>query len=178
MKRIRLILIIILCCKQAYSQNRYAFVDSMSATVKAENVGDLHHRLTKNLSTNEEKVRAFYTWIARNIFYDVNESKKQVKLPSKQTPGYVFRSRKAICHGYSSIFYDLCTRSEIPCYLVSGFTRPDGEFDITGHTWNIIYINSKWQPVDVTWGAGGVDISGKYTRAFTGKYFLVIIIEP
>ena len=172
MKQILALLVILLTFQQAYSQNKYAVADSVALFVKGDIVDDLHEQLTKNLITDEEKVRAFYSWITHHIQYDVAESLRAEKVYTKQDPLQVLKSKKAICHGYSSLLLRFCELSGIPCYLVSGYTRLDGQFDTAGHTWNMAYVNGKWQPVDATWGAGGVDSRRKFVKAFTGKYFL------
>jgi Transglutaminase-like superfamily len=172
MKQILSLLILLLSFQQAYSQNKYADADSVALLVKGDDVAEIHQQLTENLITNEEKARAFYSWITHHIQYDVAESLRSEKIYMKQDPQQVLKSKKAICHGYSSLFLRFCELSQIPCYLVSGYTRLDGKYDAAGHTWNVVYVNGKWQPVDATWGAGGVDSRGKYIKAFTGKYFL------
>ncbi|MDQ3049354.1 MAG: hypothetical protein M3Q95_00565 [Bacteroidota bacterium] len=172
MKFLPLFLILILSGLQAVSQHKYAAADSLAAVVKGASVIELHKALTKNLSKDEDKVRAFYSWIAYNIHYDVSEWKQTEKAPEKQAIQAVLKSKKAICHGYAVLFSEFCRLSAIPCYLVSGYNRLDNKFDDAGHTWNMVFVNKKWQPVDVTWGAGGIDPRGKYIKEFENKYFL------
>jgi len=172
MLRITLFLFLILNHLAAFAQKKYAYADSIALSVKSNNCENLHAVLIKNLETDEERVRAFYTWITANIQYDVVEWKRPEKATEKQEPAEVLQTKKAICHGYATLFRELCHRSGIPCYLVSGYNRIDNKFDDAGHTWNIVYMNNRWQPVDATWGAGGVDSRGRFVREFTEKYFL------
>ncbi len=166
-------LILILSSHFSIAQSNYAVADSVAAKVKGENIQLVHDALVRNLKTDEEKVRAFYSWIAHNILYDVNEWQRGNRSPVKQEPAQVLKSKKAVCFGYSSLFRELCKLSEIPCHLVTGFTRINGKFNNEGHAWNIVSINGKWQIADATWGAGSVDYNKKYIKKFTEDYFLV-----
>ncbi|HMT28940.1 MAG TPA: hypothetical protein PKD91_06655, partial [Bacteroidia bacterium] len=67
---------------------------------------------------------------------------------------------------------ELCDRSGIKCYLVSGFSKLNNVFDESGHTWNVIFLNKQWFQVDVTWGAGGVNRQRKYVKQYSENYFL------
>ncbi len=89
MKRILLILVITVQYLQIHAQSRYALPDSIAAVVRGADVSSLHQKLTKNLSANEDKVRAFYSWIANNIQYDVSKSLRQHQEHAKQEPGCV-----------------------------------------------------------------------------------------
>ncbi len=172
MKLFRLFLFLTLIWQQGISQNKYATPDSLAAVVKGQSVSMLHKALTKNLITDEDKVRVFYSWIARNIHYDVVEWQQANKSPEKQEIAQVLKSRKAICHGYAVLFSEFCRLSGIPCHMVSGYNRLENKFDDAGHTWNMVFVNKKWQPIDVTWGAGGIDPRGKFIKEFEDNYFL------
>src|SRR5688572_1421103 len=171
-KSLLILITFVLLWNNLFAQDEFSKPDSIAANVNAAEISTLHNQLTKNLTSDTEKIRAFYSWIANNINYDVNESLKSSKDSRKQEPQAVLNSRKAICHGYAAVFLKLCNLSNIPCFMVSGYTRIGGEFDNSGHTWNVVLLNNKWQHVDVTWGAGGVNERGVYTREFTDSYFL------
>ena len=165
-------LVIIFSSHLCIAQNNYAAADSVAGKVKGENLQLIHAALVKNLNADEDKVRAFYSWIAHNILYDVNEWQNGKKSPAKQEPLQVLKSKKAVCYGYSSLFREFCKLSEITCYLVTGFTRINGKFNNEGHAWNIVSLEGKWKIIDVTWGAGSVDLRKKYIKKFTDDYFL------
>lgn len=155
----------------ALAQTNYKAIDSRVTSIKSGSVENLHSELVKGLTTDEEKVRAFYVWIANNINYDVNEASRSYRAVVKQEPDVVFNSRRAVCHGYSALFQKLCELSNIKCYLVSGFAKLYGVFDETGHTWNMVYVNERWNPIDVTWGAGGVNQQRRFVKKFSEQYF-------
>jgi len=155
----------------ALAQTSYQSIDSRAASIKSGSVENLHSELVKGLTTDDEKVRAFYSWIANNIIYDVNEASRSYRAVVKQEPEVVFNSRRAVCHGYSALFQKFCELSNIKCFLVSGFSKLNGLFDETGHTWNMVYVNQKWNPIDVTWAAGGINQQRRFVKNFSDQYF-------
>ncbi|MBK9045542.1 MAG: hypothetical protein IPL74_02180 [Bacteroidetes bacterium] len=157
----------------------YCPADELSETDKKviaiKSGGDtekLHKAITEITSYKAEQVRAFYVWIAHHISYDVPESKNPQLNPVKQEPSTVLKSSKAVCHGYSRLFQELCNKSGIPCLLVNGYTKTADQFNPAGHTWNVIFLDNSWQLIDVTWGAGGVNTSNRYVKEFSERYFL------
>jgi hypothetical protein len=137
-----------------------------------EAVKKLHSNLVVKANSDEEKLRAFYQWICQNINYDVKEWTSPSGDWMKQEPDEVLKRRLAICHGYSELFKALCELSDIPCHLVSGYTKKQNRFQPEGHTWNVVYLNNEWFHVDATWGAGGIESNGKYVRYYDESYFL------
>ncbi|MBL0339680.1 MAG: hypothetical protein IPP71_01455 [Bacteroidetes bacterium] len=173
MKNLLLFVFAIVLFESSFAQSNYEAVDRIAASVKATSIQDLHVRLVEGVATNEEKIRSFYYWIATTIRYDTKEAIRSFRSPYKQDPENVLKSGLAVCHGYSALFKELCDRSGIKCYLVSGFTKVNGRIDETGHTWNVVFVNDAWQLVDATWAAGGVNSQGKFVKQFSEKYFLV-----
>src|SRR5688572_7515436 len=98
MKKILLSFVLSCSCYLAYTQEKYREADSIAASVKQNDLPTLHRELVKDLDTDESKLRAFYSWIAHNIHYDVSEWQKQEKNPAKQEPSQVLKSHRAICH--------------------------------------------------------------------------------
>ncbi|MBQ6947762.1 MAG: S-layer homology domain-containing protein [Clostridia bacterium] len=72
--------------------------------------------------------------------------------------------KRAVCMGYSRAFMELCRRLDIPCIALVNDT----------HMWNAVYLEDRWQMLDVTWNlplcdeitAAGHDYDvGVYRRA-------------
>ncbi|AWB44568.1 transglutaminase [Paenibacillus sp. CAA11] len=110
--------------------------------------------LTKNLKSDEDKVKAIYAYITKNIKYDT-------KLAKIQTPDYtpdpdqVLTSQSATCYGYSSLFAAMLRSVDIPAKLVTGSSAYVTEY----HAWNEVFLNGKWNLIDTT-----VDAGLKYTK--------------
>ncbi len=130
---------------------------------------------------NEDRVRAYYTWIALNITYDTERLRtlqenrwSYMRKDSSQEADPVFRKKKAVCEGFSKLMIKFCEASNIPCHMVIGYTKmPDGEImtDIL-HAWNAVKIDDTWRLLDVTWSNGYVGLYGTYYRHFSDKYFI------
>lgn len=155
-----------------FAQQKYSLADKAASSAKATSIEMLHAELSRQLNTDEEKLRAFYYWITHNINYDVNEWTRPSGNFAAQSAVNVLKNKKAVCHGYSELFKSLCDLSGIKCFLVSGYTKRENVFVNEGHTWNIVFVNNQWLPIDATWGAGGVNENGKYIMEFDENYFL------
>ncbi|WP_421920140.1 transglutaminase domain-containing protein [Marinifilum sp.] len=154
---------------------------------------DLALKITRDFSTDLEKVRAAYTWIALQVDYDIKALSKpqrvrfsyrsQAELEAKKKQFreelalYTLLKRKALCEGYSTLFQNLCQKMNIECEIVSGTARrlisEIGKANLpSNHAWNAVNINGTWQLIDVTWAAGWVDYSKmKFNKEFSSAYF-------
>jgi transglutaminase/protease-like cytokinesis protein 3 len=117
----------------------------------------------------------FY-WIAYNIEYDVvSYFAKDYK---DQTAEAVFRNKKGVCAGYANLYKYLCDQLQIPCEIVSGYSKGYGFDDReeapseTDHAWNAVQIGSHWYLMESTWGAGHLSKEKTFERQFNSYYFL------
>jgi len=135
-----------------------------------------------NFASQEDKARAYYTWTALNIAYDV-EHMNEINLiqifnintvtSSGQKTADVLKSKKAVCEGYANIMTDFCRASQIPCFTVCGYTKnPDGEIPQILHAWNVLRLDSAWHMLDVTWSSGYVNPTNQFVKRFSNQYFL------
>jgi transglutaminase/protease-like cytokinesis protein 3 len=104
-------------------------------------------------------VLIFSYWIAKNIKYDLSEVKDQGR--TNKTPYEVLRNKKAVCEGYSILFQQFCENEGIEAYTVYGhgygnLIRRSLNLYHLRHAWNAVYVNGKWQILDVTWAASEV----------------------
>ncbi|MFL5764198.1 MAG: transglutaminase domain-containing protein [Bacteroidia bacterium] len=159
------------------------------------NVSILAKELTENYSTEHEKVRAIFRWITDNISYDCYaihhqhpyKLEDEISYSMKEHYRYVAEAtiikRKAVCEGYSTLFYELCKAAGIKCYVVHGmanghpaiirFFRRIKKFN-TNHAWNKVSIDGKWYFVDATWASGSCNgLVTRFRKEFHNEYFLV-----
>ncbi|GAB5398837.1 MAG: hypothetical protein Aureis2KO_04220 [Aureisphaera sp.] len=127
--------------------------------------------ITRDFQTEEEKVRAIYTWIIQNVVYDPDEYKKfnfnfknyreRNQKEEKTREKVIARTLKegiAVCEGYAMLFERLCELQGISNYLVRGDIKT--HFDDIGrpfrksHMWNIAFVDGSPYLFDPTWGAG------------------------
>jgi len=132
---------------------------------------DLSKFISRDFTTDEEKVRAIYSWIIQNIAYDPEEYKKfnysfknyrERNLKEEKTREKIIQRTiqkgVAVCEGYAMLFERLCELQGISNYLVRGDTKSNFQdigrpFD-TNHMWNVAYIDDEPFLFDPTWGAG------------------------
>ncbi|MBF6607523.1 MAG: hypothetical protein ITG00_02165 [Flavobacterium sp.] len=154
----------------------------------------LAEKINADFKRDDEKARAAFTWIALNIRYDLgmlnsNEPparfsfRTQEERLQKQKQFDIdlaektLRSKKAVCDGYSMLFNRLAELCGIESVMIPGTSKSHpshiGKLPaIPDHAWNAVKIDGKWQLVDVTWGAGGVNgATGKFEFKFNPGYF-------
>jgi hypothetical protein len=160
---------------QDYWKKDYTKIDSVARFQKATNLTQLSQKLTRNLDSTDEKYRALFAWVAYNISYDL-AAYKNPKLRTMDAQ-VVFKTKKAVCAGYASLFKKLCELNQLPCEIISGSASTISNIgkqynDIPNHDWNAIFINNQWYLCDVTWAAGYVDFSKNAFRfEFKPLYF-------
>lgn len=160
---------------QDYWKKDYSTIDSLARNQKASSIPQLAQKLTQHLDSTDEKYRAIYTWIAYNVAYDL-AAYKNPKIRTAD-PLVVFKSRKAVCSGYSALFKKLCELNQLPCEIVSGSASTVSGIgkqysQIPNHDWVAISIHNQWYLCDVTWAAGYVDFSKNAFRfEFKPLYF-------
>jgi hypothetical protein len=135
------------------------------------NVTELSNLITRDFTTDEEKIRAIYGWIINNIAYEPNEYKvfnygfknyrernKKEEDTREKTIARTLQKGIAVCEGYAMLFEKLCELQGIQNYLVRGDIKTS--FDDIGrdfkrlHMWNVVYSNGEPFLFDATWGAG------------------------
>lgn len=154
----------------------YSKVDSLALTITAtSNVDKLAFDLTNIYSTDLEKYRAIFTWIASNIEYDCEALKK--KSARVTDPEKIIKNKKAVCAGYSSLYSKLCELAKLECFTIYGWSKDRQDIgkqlsDKPNHAWNAIKIEGQWYLCDVTWGAGSTsEETGIFSFSFDDYYF-------
>jgi len=95
------------------------------------------NELCAGMVTTEQKSKAIYNWIMRNIKYD---QQKAIKLSNDAESGHwfipnpdeVIKTGKCICFGYASLLAAMHRSQGIPCRIAIGNMG-------TRHAWNELY---------------------------------------
>ena len=116
----------------------------------------LVNALSRDATTDQEKLWTFYVWIANNITYDMIGFEKD-QLPDSR-PKAVLHNRLAVCQGYAQLFNELCAEAGIRSEVIKGYAKGYGyekgqQFGVSNHAWNAVYLDNAWQLIDVTWAA-------------------------
>ncbi|CAF1305689.1 unnamed protein product [Rotaria magnacalcarata] len=167
-----------------FIQQRQKAIDNSSYRSKIESwqPSSLEHlsRLIKALSKGKSMIDRhwiIFYWITFNIQYDtVSYFSKDYK---DQTAEGVFLSKKGVCAGYANIYKYLSDQLELPCEVVSGYSKGYGFDDRDGatpmetdHAWNVVEIYHHWYLMESTWGAGHLNDQKQFKRELTSYYFL------
>jgi transglutaminase/protease-like cytokinesis protein 3 len=190
-----LLLLLLFVTATAFSQD-YSKVDNLVKTYPKSfsNPKKLAEKINADFTTEIEKARAAYTWIALNIKYDLNayksgsnmiaysysseadrlmkEQKYRVEYAEK-----TLRSKKGVCQDYSALFHIVCDEIGVKCIDILGTSKAHptqiGKLPkASDHEWNAVKIGNAWKLIDVTWASGSVDSqTGKFQSDFNGGYF-------
>ncbi|WFA07692.1 transglutaminase-like domain-containing protein [Tissierella sp. Yu-01] len=109
---------------------------------------ELADTLTKDLTTDRERVEAVYRYIVDNIKYDYN---KINTISTDYVPDLneVIISKKGICYDYSALFAGILRSEGIHAKLVKGYRSNLSAY----HAWNEVFLDGSWVIVDTTYDA-------------------------
>lgn len=123
------------------------------------NIEVLAKYLVSGVSTDIEKARVLFTWVATHIKYDADAFSAGI-YPS-QSGESILLTRKAVCAGYSDLLKKLCTAVGLESEDVSGYCKGysyhiSKKINDIDHAWTIIKIDNRWRLFDATWASGYV----------------------
>ncbi len=147
---------------------------------------ELSKFISRDFTSEEEKVRAIYTWIIRNVVYDPEEYKQfnynfknyrernaKEEITREKVIQRTLKKGIAVCEGYAMLFERLCELQGVSNYLVRGDIKTN--FNDIGrpfkkvHMWNVAMIDGQAFLFDPTWGAG--KYHGKFIREPSYFYY-------
>ncbi|CAH2246439.1 Hypothetical predicted protein [Pelobates cultripes] len=151
-------------------------LDSYSSKVIGKgSIETLVKELLRDVSTDLEKTRAIWIWICHHIEYDIVGYKNEHLRSSD--PKDVFKTRKGVCAGYSSLFEHMCSIAGVQCKTVSGYGKgmsyQVGQkiTEDSNHAWNMVYLEGGWHLLDCTWGTGNCN-NNMFSFKYNEFYFL------
>lgn len=154
----------------------------------------LADKIKSDFSSDYDRARAIYDWIAFNIKYDYatflnpprtqgfsysTEAEKQRKIQqlNNKLIQKTFNSQKAVCEGFIALYQHLAELTGLKSEIIRGDSKIrladiGRKNTYSNHAWNIVLIDKKWILIDVTWGQGYYDSSkGRMVNDFTPVYF-------
>ncbi len=96
-----------------------------------------------------DRLRAIYRYITANIEYDFTNLYNDDHT-LKYTAYAALFDGKAVCQGFSSLFYRMTNAYGLDARIISGTAGEDAQ----PHAWNIVRIGNNYYHVDCTWDAG------------------------
>lgn len=139
-----------------------------------KSVKDIANYINKHFASREDKVRAIFSWLARNISYDVENRFEGIRYTHiDEVINKTIKTRKALCFGYAETFKAIAAQTGVEVRVISGYTRQQGKIDQLPHSWCAVRMNgNKWTMVDPTWGAGYVT-GDNYYRKINDQWLMI-----
>lgn len=146
-------------------------VDMEKGTVdlkKSRNYRELSLKLTKNCKTAEQKAKAIYTYIIKNIEYDTSYTIYEVD--------ECFEKKRGVCQAYSELFVKMAHEVGVKAIVVAGHVKgKNGQMKYAKddlHAWLLIEDNEgNYYFADPTWDSGGVDQNGNFAPRHELRWF-------
>jgi hypothetical protein len=168
--------LIVLFCSGILAQtvNEFSSVDNTMLQIpdsSTKSTQSIARFIDRKFTNQNDKIRAVFYWVAKNIQYDIkNMYVVDFLEDKKELIDKVLRTRKAVCFGYAVLFCEIANKAGIKSCVVEGFTKQNGKVDYVSHVWCAAYINSGWYLFDPTWGSGGI-LNSKFVSQLSDYYF-------
>lgn len=120
----------------------------------------LAQQITRSKTTDVEKAKSIFIWIATTIQYDTElrldrNLQKEIYTTEANVITQALRRKKALCGGYAFLFKQLCEDVGIKAEVIHGYTKQGTTLKKTSaipeHTWNAVFLNGTWELLDITW---------------------------
>ncbi len=172
----------------------FSKVDELVANYpKFSTVEALSNQIKKDFTTDENKVRAAFYWLANNIRYNLreyynptqrsynfsysSEEEKQQKLQALKDKlvADAFKTKFGVCEEYAQAFKKVCDLLGIEAEVIKGNVRNVPQeigkpINTTNHAWNAVMLNQKWIILDATWAAG-YEYNGRWVKKFDNYFY-------
>lgn len=178
---------------QTGSDSGFLNIDDSNIKLSKKDKGNavlLMDKISNGKSTEKEKFDAIFSWVAKNIDYNIN----YFYTPSASSPKKIeeiLKTKSTICLGYAQLMDTLCQLAGIANVSVFGYAK-DRYYDVGdsifghNHAWNAVRLDGAWYVYDVTWSSG---VSGiretkfaklilKLLERFPVKYKKIMIRVP
>ena len=161
-----------------YEKN-YPSIDNRARNAPKSEEKSIEHLakyLTEPYTTVEEKARSIYVWITENIQYDVEGLRTGIN--TSYTAESSWKSKKAVCSGYSDLFAKFCSYCDVPCETINGYAKGASyvvgkPIKETNHAWTAVKLETgQYRLIESTWGSGSVN-GPTFTKRFSDRYFFM-----
>ena len=127
---------------------------------KNTSIDELANYFLLKETSDLEKARMIYVWLAENINYD-DHGYNSKQLGDNSAEG-VLKTKLAVCAGFANLYQALGEKIGLNIITLTGLAKGysydrdlyDNIEDATNHAWNAINIDGVWTIFDATWGQG------------------------
>ena len=157
-----------------------------------KDVASLTESLTRNCTSDKQKLTAIFRWITQNISYTTFTRQQRPSVSATETEPdddgplkplnervaeSVLKRRTAFCDGYARLLATMCAHASIRCEIICGYANGGSGKAIpkfgVNHYWNAVWLDGKWQLLDATWASGYLDMrTGEFVNSFDDRYYL------
>lgn len=159
---------------KAQKPNEFASIDKIALQIpdsSTRSTQSIARYIVANFSKDSDQSRAIFTWLTKNIQYDVenmfaiNFYKNRQEIIDK-----AMKTRKGICQDYAELFNDIAMKAGLKSYVITGYTKQNGFVDFIPHAWCATLIDTSWYLFDPTWGSGYIQ-NAKFIKQVNNFYF-------
>lgn len=118
-------------------------------------VGAIAGYVKDHCPTEPEKIHTLFKWVTGHIGYDTDSMYHYNWSKSRATvAATTLKRRKGVCENFAALFTELLVQSDIPAWVVTGYTKAAGRVAYSGHSWCAVQRNGTWWLCDPTWAVG------------------------
>ncbi len=171
---VSILILLISILSVAQIRKDFTYVDDIVKSIPESltySTDEISGWVNDRFATDKEKVRAYFTWQASNISYDLKDDRTTIA--EDELEAFISGTliwRKGKCQAYAEVMHDLCKKSGIESYVVPGIVIPHPDQPVATHAWIAVFYENEWHLTDPTFGAGYV-IDGKFYGEFDDKFF-------
>ncbi|AGX04892.1 transglutaminase family protein [Bacillus sp. NRRL B-14911] len=152
---------------EAESEDKRDLLPSRGVESEAPEIKSLAGKLTEGKSTEKEKIKAIYEYVAKNVSYDVDKYENST-FSWDDSALKTLETKTGVCQDYAYLSTALLRASGIEARIIEGTAR--GGFWPSNHAWVEAKANGSWIVMDPTWGAGYIQ-DDQFVAKYTDKYF-------
>jgi hypothetical protein len=157
--------------------NPYQAVDARMQQLPdsaGRSVGGVARFITAAFSTDADKARAAFGWVARTLRYDVDN---MYVIGYQREPAELVQEaltrRRGVCTHYAELYSALANQLGLPTYVVTGYGKErNGAPQLIGHAWAATRLDGQWYLMDPTWAAGYV-VEETFVPRLNNEFYLV-----
>ncbi|WBO83857.1 transglutaminase domain-containing protein [Hymenobacter yonginensis] len=125
--------------------------------------------ITANFTTESDRARAAFSWVARHIRYDrENMYLLEFERESAVVVQETLEKRRGVCRHYAELYAAITNLTGLKSYMVPGYASLR---DPVGHAWCATRIDGQWYLMDPTWALQTRTVNGKPLVVFRDDYF-------
>jgi hypothetical protein len=175
-KRIIFLLIVTLgiCFCSIAQKKNYSAIDKLMLQIPdslTSTTQGIASYINTNFTGQNDRSRAIFIWIAKNISYDYNNMfALNFYENTFNKVNTVLKTRKGICMHFAELFCDIANKTGINSYEIYGYTKQNDFVDYLPHAWCAAKIDTSWYIFDPTFGSGYIENS-KFVKEVNNNFF-------